>query len=391
VKDLVTIDAASPVAVLEGLRGALSGGPAILPFPAGLPPVGAPDRVEKKIALVIETSGSTGRPKRVALSSGALLAGAAAADQALSGPGQWVLALPAHYVAGTNVLVRSLAAETDPVILTPGHFDPSAFVAAADSMTHPVRYTSLVPAQLSALLDLASTDPEAAGPLRRFDAVLVGGQATPRALLERATSAGCHVVRTYGSSETSGGCVYDGVPVGSTRAAVVDGQLELSGPTLAEYYLGDPEKTSSAFVDRNGVRWYRTGDAGSVSADGVVTVTGRLDDVIVSGGLKVSLGAVERAVRELPGLDTAVVVRAPSERWGEVPVVVAVAPRQSLAEVRTAIAATLGRAAAPDGLEEVDELPLLASGKPDRQALTRLVAGRRSGPPGAPGAPQARH
>ncbi|GAA4265553.1 AMP-binding protein [Frondihabitans peucedani] len=379
-KPLVAVDAGDPGEVLVALRGALSGGPAILPFPAGAPPLSPPAEVEKRVALVIETSGSTGRAKRVALSAGALLAGAAAADSALAGPGQWVLALPAHYVAGTNVLVRSIAAETEPAILAPGHFDPSAFVEAAASLTHSVRYTSLVPAQLATLLELAEAAPasDACAVLRRFDAVLVGGQATPQALLDQARALGVRVVRTYGSSETSGGCVYDGVPVGQTRAEVGDGELLLTGPTLAEYYLADPERTEAAFVVRDGARWYRTGDAGSIDADGVVTVTGRLDDVIVSGGLKVSLGVVERAVRDLPGMSSAVVVRAPSERWGEVPVVVAVAPRLSLAEVRAAVVPVAGRAGAPDSLLEVEALPLLPSGKPDRGGLERLAAERRA-------------
>ncbi|ROQ39419.1 O-succinylbenzoic acid--CoA ligase [Frondihabitans sp. PhB188] len=367
---LRAIDARRPREVLEGLRDALSGGDAVNPRVDSGVPADLPTQVEKRVALVIETSGSTGKAKRVALSTGALLAGAAAADSALSGPGQWVLALPAHYVAGTNVLVRSIAAETEPELLEPGHFDPAAFAAAARRLTHPVRYTSLVPAQLSTMLD----SPDASA-LARFDAVLVGGQATPRSLQERALAAGVRVVRTYGSSETSGGCVYDGVPVGATRAAVVDGQLELSGPTLAEYYLGDPERTAAAFVERDRVRWYRTGDAGVVDDEGVVTVTGRLDDVIVSGGEKVSLGVVERIVRELPGLAGAVVVRAPHARWGEVPVVVAVPPvALTLADLRTAVADSAGRAAAPDRILVVDALPLLPSGKPDRVALARLAA-----------------
>jgi len=190
------------------------------------------------------------------------------------------------------------------------------------------------------------------------------------------------VVRTYGSSETSGGCVYDGVPVGRTRVAVVDGQVELAGPSLALGYLGDDARTQAAFVVRDGERWYRTGDAGSVSDDGVLTVSGRLDDVVVSGGEKVSLGLVERVVREQPGLAGAVVVRAPHERWGEVPVVVVGEPRSpepprlpELPELRAVVAAALGRAAAPDRLVLLPELPLLASGKPDRRALEALVAG----------------
>ncbi|MCU1529382.1 MAG: o-succinylbenzoate--CoA ligase [Frondihabitans sp.] len=382
---LRAVDARDPRAVLEALRDALSGGPAINPRVDDDVPLDLPAQVEKRIALVIETSGSTGHAKRVALSSGALLAGAAAADGALSGPGQWVLALPAHYVAGTNVLVRSIAASTQPRIVPPGHFDPTAFVEAADALDHAVRYTSLVPAQLSPLLDLAEADERAMRILRRFDAVLVGGQATPRPLLERARAAGVPVVRTYGSSETSGGCIYDGVPIGATRAALVDGQLEISGPTLAEYYLADPERTDAAFVTRDGTRWYRTGDTGSVDTDGIVTVTGRLDDVIVSGGEKVSLGVIERIIREQPGLSHAVVVRAPHPRWGEVPVVVVdegeAEPAPALDTLRAAVIEVAGRAAAPSRIVTVDSLPLLASGKPDRVALARLVAVAQSSSP----------
>ncbi|TWX41017.1 AMP-binding protein [Frigoribacterium sp. ACAM 257] len=331
------------------------------------------------VALVVETSGSSGVPKRVMLPADALLAGAAAADGALSGPGQWVLALPAHYVAGTNVLVRSIAAGTEPEVLAPGHFDPTAFAEAARRLEHPVRYASLVPAQLAAVLDAAAGDADVAAAARSFAAVLVGGQATPASLVDRARASGVTVVRTYGSSETSGGCVYGGVPVGRTRVEVVDGQVELAGPSLALGYLGDEARTAAAFVDRDGERWYRTGDAGTLSVEGVLTVSGRLDDVVVSGGEKVSLGLVERVVREQPGLGAAVVVRAPHDRWGEVPAVVVGESGSldlpGLPELRAVVAAALGRAAAPDRLVVLPELPLLASGKPDRRALEALVAG----------------
>lgn len=380
-RTLRAVDAREPGAVLDALRVALEGGPAVAPRTDDRVPADLPGLVPQAVSLVVETSGSSGRPKRVALSSDAVLAGAAAADGALAGPGQWVLALPAHYVAGLNVLVRSIASGTEPALLTPGHFDVAGFVAAAGRLEHPVRYSSLVPAQLSTALDAADEDAGVADVLRRFDALLVGGQATPGPLVERARRLGVTVVRTYGSSETSGGCVYDGVPVGRTRVEVVDGQVELSGPSLAEGYLDDPERTAAAFVTRDGLRWYRTGDAGTVSPDGVLTVSGRLDDVIVSGGEKVSLGVVERVVREQPGLADAVVVRAAHARWGEVPVVVtdtappAPSAADDLAALRCAVVAAAGRAAAPDRIVRVDAVPVLASGKPDRVALTRLVAG----------------
>jgi O-succinylbenzoic acid--CoA ligase len=380
-RPLLPVDARRPLAVLDALRDALAGGPAVAPRTDEHVPADLPGSVPQPVALVVETSGSSGVPKRVMLSADALLAGAAAADAALGGPGQWVLALPAHYVAGTNVLVRSIAADTEPEVLAPGHFDPLAFAAAARRLEHPVHYASLVPAQLAAVLDAAERDAGVADAARSFAAVLVGGQATPASLVDRARASGVRVVRTYGSSETSGGCVYDGVPVGRTRVEIVDGQVELTGPSLALGYLGDDSRTAAVFVERDGERWYRTGDAGSVSDEGALTVTGRLDDVIVSGGEKVSLGLVERVVREQLGLGDAVVVRAPHARWGEVPVVV-VGERgrrepelPGLADLRAAVAAALGRAAAPDRLVVLPELPLLPSGKPDRRALEARVAG----------------
>jgi O-succinylbenzoic acid--CoA ligase len=387
-RPLLPVDARRPLDVLDALREALAGGPAVAPRTDDPVPADLPATVPQPVALVVETSGSSGVPKRVMLPADALLAGAAAADGALSGPGQWVLALPAHYVAGTNVLVRSIAAGTEPEVLVPGHFDPVAFAGATRRLEHPVRYASLVPAQLAAVLDAAEHDADVADAARSFAAVLVGGQATPASLVDRARASGVAVVRTYGSSETSGGCVYDGVPVGRTRVAVVDGQVELAGPSLALGYLGDDARTAMAFVVRDGERWYRTGDAGTVSDDGVLAVSGRLDDVVVSGGEKVSLGLVERVVREQPGLGSAVVVRAPHERWGEVPVVVTAEPGRpaphllhatprlpELPELRAVVSAVLGRAAAPDRLVLLPELPLLASGKPDRRALQALVAG----------------
>ena len=176
--------------VLLELRAALAGGDAIMVAPET--PDDLPREVEHRVALVVQTSGSTGRPKRVALGADAVLANAAASESALGGPGQWILALPTHYIAGLNVLTRSLAAETDPVIVRSAdsseHFTAQAFLDAVDRLTVPERFTSLVPAQLATLLD----DGAAAEALAGFQRVLVGGQATPPGLLDRATEAGRH-------------------------------------------------------------------------------------------------------------------------------------------------------------------------------------------------------
>lgn len=370
-RGLRAVSAADPAAVLVALRDALAGGPAIL---TGTPRTQPPEAVEQRVAAVIETSGSSGVPKRVALSANALLASAAASESSLGGPGQWMLALPTHYIAGINVLVRSIAAGFEPVYFGGGHFDATEFAAASRAMDAPLRFTSLVPAQLARVVDAADDDLDLLAAVRRFDRILVGGQATPPALLARAIELGLNVTRTYGSSETSGGCVYDGIPIGTVEIRIVDGQIELAGPMLAEGYLGDPAATDAAFVVRAGVRWYRTGDSGAV-VDGALRVTGRLDSVIISGGEKVSLDAIERIVHAMDGLADAVAVSAPSDEWGEVPVVFT-SGQATLVEVKAAVIAALGRASAPVALVRVESVPQLPNGKPDRRALTAFAAAR---------------
>lgn len=353
------------VGVLAELRSALAGGDAILVAAPGDVLDDLPDEVEQRVALVVATSGSTGRPKRVALAADALLANAGASESALGGPGQWVLALPTHYIAGLNVLTRSLAAGVDPVAVAGEHFTADDFVAAASRLSVPERFTSLVPAQLATLLD----DEDATAALAGFQRVLVGGQSTPPPLLARAREAGIHVVRSYGSSETSGGCVYDGEPIGQTRVRVVDGEVQLGGPSIAEGYLHDPALTEERFLEEDGVRWFRTADAGEWDGERLV-VTGRRDDVVISGGVKVALGAVERLLHE-HGFPDAVVVAGSDERWGEVPVAFTASHADPADAVR-AIEAALGPAGRPR-VRGGSAIPMLPSGKPDRAVLRGLA------------------
>lgn len=332
-------------------------------------------------AVLVRTSGSSGVPKAVALSAAALVASAEATHEALGGSGQWLVTLPAHLISGLQMLVRSQVSGIEPVFFD-GPFDAEALLAAAERMDHERRYVSLVPVQFGRLLDLAEGDPAAADTLRGFAAVLVGGQAISLAMRQRAHELGVNLRRSYGMTETAGGCVYDGVEIGDTRMRIRGGEVQLSGSCLATGYVegageaaGAQALTDERFVEENGARWYRTGDAGELLG-GMLTVTGRLDRVIISGGVNVSLHEVERVVRELPGWSSAVALGAPHPEWGErASLVVETEPGAvSLDEVRATVKQQLGAAAVPEWATETEELPRLAGGKPDIASIERWIA-----------------
>ena len=309
---------------------------------------------EEPEPLAVATSGSTGEPKRVLLSRRALRASATATADRLGGPGQWVLNLPPTYVAGLQVLFRSVLAGTTPVV-------EDSLVAAADAMTAERRYVSLVPTQLHRALD----DPDSVRALRTFSTVLVGGAAVPATLRARAAEAGVHVVATYGMSETCGGCVYDGVPLDGVGLAVAaDGRIRLGGPVLFDGYDGRPDLTDRVLGDG----WFVTQDVGRLDDDGRLEVLGRLDDMVVSGGVKVPGPAVAERLRAHVAVAAAEVVGVEDDEWGQ-RVVAFVVGDLSLDAARDWVAAVHPRTWAPREVLVVAELPLLDSGKVDRVRL----------------------
>ncbi|WP_187590230.1 o-succinylbenzoate--CoA ligase [Gordonia sp. OPL2] len=328
------------------------------------------DPIADDLSLVISTSGTTGIPKGAQHSPASLTASADATAARLGGPGNWVLALAPHHIAGLQVLLRALASGFSPTVLDlDDGFDADTFADALDALDGPRRYTSLVPTQLIKVLD----SPRATAALRDVDALLVGGAATPVPLLHRAIDAGIPITRTYGMSETAGGCVYDGIPLDGVVIRIDDanadgvGRVVLGGPMVAHGYRNRPEHP--AFAEPG---WFRTDDLGRVDDDGVLSIVGRADEAITSGGLTIVPQVVEAVVVEDPAVAECAVVGLPDDRLGE-KVVVFIVPSGAgtldSERIRGAVTERLDRYAAPREVIELAELPLRGPGKVDRRAL----------------------
>jgi o-succinylbenzoate---CoA ligase len=331
-------DLASVAAALDG------SGPALLTDPSV--PLAGP--VDDEVCAVVPTSGSTGARRGIELTAACLTASARATAEVV-GEGQWLLAIPPTHVGGLQVLVRSVLAGTSPVALE-GPTTREAFEQAAARLIADRRLVSLVPTQLRRLLGSPA--------LRRFDAVLLGGAAAPADLVEAAREDGVRVVTTYGMTETSGGCVYDGVPLPAVSVDVAD-RIVVRGPVVARGVLGGEPFGGEV----------RTDDVGAWR-DGRLVVLGRADDVVVTGGEKVAPAAVEDRLRTHPSVVDVAVVGVPDEEWGaRVVAVVVLRGPLTLQQARDHVAGPLPRAAAPRELRVVDALPLLPSGKVDRMGL----------------------
>ena len=392
--------------------------------------------VAEPIALVVGTSGSTGTPKRTALTARALAASAAATENFFETnanvTSQWLLALPAHYIAGAQVLARSVLAGTSPVIARsvtePVHFSPEVFLQAVEQMSSARRFISLVPTQLHKLLESTDADPHLGAEIHEalgsFTGILLGGAPASADLLAAASALGLNTVTTYGSAETAGGCVYSGSVLPGVRVELVPeegmpavpavegkpaneefvqvGRIWISGAHLASGYIGDATRTAEHFFTAaDGTRWYRTDDYGLLShandpdsathgSEPRLQVLGRSDDVLISGGVKISARAVATVLEEHPAVREACVVGLPDARWGTaiaaavtlVPSAGATtAPAENLpalteelcALLRARCAEKLGAPAAPKQLSILPDFPFTSTGKPDRAEIYSIL------------------
>ena len=384
--------------------------------------------VTEPIALVVGTSGSTGTPKRTALTAQALAASAAATENFFNAnpdaASQWLLALPAHYIAGAQVLARSVLAGTAPVIarsvIEPVHFTPEVFLQAVEQMDSARRFISLVPTQLHKLLESADATPSLGAEIHEalgsFTGILLGGAPASADLLAASTALGLNTVTTYGSAETAGGCVYSGSVLPGVRVELVPeegmpkapdiegkpaqvGRIWISGAHLASGYIGDAARTAEHFFTAaDGTRWYRTDDYGlldstnssATSSFGSVElrlqVLGRSDDVLISGGVKISARAVATVLEEHPAVREACVVGLPDARWGTaIAAAVTLVPSAGATEnspalteelcalLRARCAEKLGAPAAPKQLSILPDFPLTSTGKPDRAEIYSIL------------------
>lgn len=342
--------------------------------------------------IVIETSGSTGSAKRVVLSSAAMSASGFAADSALSGPGQWLLTLPTDHIAGVNVLTRSVLAGTTPIVTDRSHsFSQRQFIDGTLALTNSTTYVSLVPTQLHRLLEPGPLYDDSLAALQSYAAVLVGGAATSPQLLHTVKELGVAAVTTYGMSETSGGCIYNEKPLDGVSARIAaDGRILLAGAMLADGYLRESEpshvhdclsshelaQSSSFELDGQGKRWHRTNDLGSIDSAGKVTVLGRADDIIISGGLNIVPQAIEAELSDRFGIGQVCVVGIPSPEWGSQVVALVTKGTGKLApaaQIKAHLRATLGKGHLPRAFLTVDSLPHKSSGKVDRTAARTLA------------------
>ena len=373
-RPLQAVDSSDSAALWEALDSALQhDGPAVFPTPKANNP-DIPSSVDSEVVLVVETSGSTSRPKRVWHTEHSLRAAAEQVNGELGGGnGVWWQTLPAHYIAGVMILIRAMYSGAAVITRRPEQDTVESLLDFADHTNADTagvaRFTSLVPQQLAQLIDASRDEPSVARALSGFSQILVGGQRVPDNLMNMARDLGLAVSRTYGAAETAGGCVWDGKPLSGTELCILHNRIALSGPMLAGGYLGDPKRTARSFVNHGGKRWFVSDDTGDIS-NGLLSVTGRTDRVIISGGVKTNLDEVEAALQEQYGVTDVVVLSVLDSTWGESIGVVS-GHELDYSTVKGFLRGKFGKAARLAWAEREPYMPRLSTGKIDRRELGR--------------------
>ncbi len=304
--------------------------------------------------LIVPTTGSSGRAKQVIIGIAALGASAAAAHKFLGAkPKQvWSLLLPTNHIAGVNVIMRAIELESELVDIN----------GKAD-------FTSIVPTQLHRALNGGDA---LLHHLQNTQAVLVGGAGISKTLLDGARAAQINIVTTYGMSETCGGCVYNDLPLDGVEVQInTEGRIMIKGSTLAQGYLNDEELWHQSF--NNG--WFTTSDLGSIS-EGKITVLGRVDDVIMSGGESISLDKVEAELNKLLPNIECIAFAVADEKWGNKLCIGSTAVIDEI-EISHLLVKSLGKEYSPKAFITFIEIPRIGIGKPDRVKAREIYLSKK--------------
>ena len=317
---------------------------------------------------VVTTSGSSGDAKGVILTPGNITAAVTASQARLGNDARdrWLLCMPLYHIAGLSVVWRSLAAGGS-VLIHEG-FDPTD---VADALLEgEASMISLVPTMLGRLLD---ADP---GPYPGLTAVLLGGGPAGQDLVERGLDAGMPVLTTYGTTETasqvatvSRGSEREalgtaGAPLDAMTVTFHDGEILVDGPAVFPGYLGEPPRTGP----------HHTHDLGHVDEHGRLVITGRIDDIILSGGEKVVPQYVEAVLESFPDVRRAVVIGIRDDDWGQAAIAVLEADALDEEALRNRAHAALAAHQVPKQWVRVDALPELPNGKIDRSSVASMLA-----------------
>jgi len=347
-RDLIPIQAEWSIPQLqESMAAALEGsGPALSTSTLNV------KQVPSEIALVVNTSGSTGTPKAVAISSAALIASTNASHKYLGAiPGDsWSLLLPTTHIAGLNVLIRATALGSRVI----DNRDKDNYIDAD--------FISIVPTQLHKAL---TSDAKLLEHLTAAEAVLVGGGPLSEKMKKEAVSKHVKIITTYGMTEMSGGCVYNQKPLDGVEIKISNqGLIQLSGPMIALGYLNNDGKISEEF--KSG--WFESSDLGEFS-NGVLKILGRSDDVIISGGEKISLIEVEELIKKiLPGIEV-ITFAMTDDKWGD-KLCLASTSMINQAELRL----KMGNLKTPKEFFIFESVPQTSLGKPDRRRACEIAS-----------------
>lgn len=330
-------------------------------------------------AMILYTSGTTGRPKGAVLTHGNFTWNSmnVLVDYDLTSEERTLLIAPMFHVAslGMGALPTLLKGGT---LVVQEKVDPGAVLSAVQE--HGITSLSGVPTTFQMLAEHPDWDAADLSTLRRLTC---GGSSVPLRVIEAYEKRGLSFSSGYGMTETSPGATSlpyrkarehvgsSGIahfftdvrivsPEGEVLPAGDAGEIEISGPNVMKEYWLRPDATRDAHHGE----WLRSGDIGFLDEQGYLTISDRVKDMIISGGENIYPAEIEQLIMERTEIESVAVIGVPDERWGEVPLAIAVARSEIAADdVLAHLAGRIAKYKIPRGVRFVDELPRTASGK----------------------------